>query len=135
MFRFLVTVAFILFAERGLAEDVSFRNQVAPVLAARCAGCHGGAESKGSYRVTSYLGLNAAGDTGFAPLTPGKLDESYLYELITSEDESARMPKDGEPLTGDEEPLPVTPDSRSWYRGKMEHLPLARIEPRTAKAA
>lgn len=34
-----------------------------------------------------------------------------------------------EPLTGDEEPLPVTPDSRTWYHGKSGHLPLARIEP------
>ncbi len=34
-----------------------------------------------------------------------------------------------EPLTGDEEPLPVTPDSRTWYQGKSGNLPLARIEP------
>ena len=40
-----------------------------------------------------------------------------------------------EPLTGDEEPLPVTPNSMHWYRGKSEHLPLARIEPKLGKAA
>jgi uncharacterized protein YbcC (UPF0753/DUF2309 family) len=40
-----------------------------------------------------------------------------------------------EPLKGDEEPLPITPDSQSWYRGKSYHLPLARIEPSTSKAA
>lgn len=40
-----------------------------------------------------------------------------------------------EPLVGDEEPLPVTPDSRTWYRGKMQHLPLARIEPKSVQAA
>lgn len=40
-----------------------------------------------------------------------------------------------EPLIGDEEPLPITPDSRTWYRGKMQHLPLARIDPRLTKAA
>lgn len=34
-----------------------------------------------------------------------------------------------EPLAGDEEPLPVTPDSRTWYQGKAGHLPIARIEP------
>lgn len=34
-----------------------------------------------------------------------------------------------EPLEGDEEPLPVTTDSRTWYQGKAGHLPLARIEP------
>ncbi|MCX6837064.1 MAG: DUF2309 domain-containing protein [Verrucomicrobia bacterium] len=40
-----------------------------------------------------------------------------------------------EPLTGDEEPLPITPNSRTWYRGKSEHLPLARIDPNCVKAA
>lgn len=40
-----------------------------------------------------------------------------------------------EPLTGDEEPLPIIPNSRTWYRGKREHLPLARIEPAKGRAA
>jgi len=33
-----------------------------------------------------------------------------------------------EPLTGTEEPLPVAPSSIDYYRGKREHLPVARIE-------
>ncbi|MEZ5384494.1 MAG: DUF2309 domain-containing protein [Prosthecobacter sp.] len=40
-----------------------------------------------------------------------------------------------EPLAGDEEPLPLTPNSMTWYQGKAEHLPLARIEPKLTKAA
>ncbi|HEY1083937.1 MAG TPA: DUF2309 domain-containing protein [Prosthecobacter sp.] len=40
-----------------------------------------------------------------------------------------------EPLTGDEEPLPVAASSIAYYRGKMEHLPIARIDPHAAKAA
>lgn len=40
-----------------------------------------------------------------------------------------------EPLTGDEEPLPITPDAMTWYQGKAHHLPLARIEPKTRNAA
>lgn len=40
-----------------------------------------------------------------------------------------------EKLEGDEVPLPVAPDSMSWYQGKMEHLPLARIDPKMPKAA
>jgi hypothetical protein len=40
-----------------------------------------------------------------------------------------------EPLSGEEEPLPITPNSRTWYRGKSEHLPLARIDPNCVKAA
>jgi hypothetical protein len=31
-------------------------------------------------------------------------------------------------LEGDEEPLPVARSSRDWYRGKIEHLPVARIQ-------
>ena len=40
-----------------------------------------------------------------------------------------------EKLTGEEEPLPVAPSSMAWYGGKMEHLPLARIDPKGRKAA
>lgn len=40
-----------------------------------------------------------------------------------------------EKLEGNEEPLPVAPSSRAWYQGKMEHLSLARIDPRAGKAA
>lgn len=40
-----------------------------------------------------------------------------------------------ERLEGEEEPLPVAPTSMAWYQGKMEHLPLARIDPKVATAA
>jgi len=40
-----------------------------------------------------------------------------------------------EKLTGSEEPLPVAHNSMAWYRGKMEHLALARIDPKAGKAA
>lgn len=40
-----------------------------------------------------------------------------------------------EKFEGSEEPLPVVANSMSWYRGKMEHLSLARIDPKAAKAA
>ena len=37
-----------------------------------------------------------------------------------------------ERLEGNEEPLPVARSSADWYRGKMEHLGLARIDPKAA---
>lgn len=40
-----------------------------------------------------------------------------------------------EKLEGQEEPLPVAPSSMAWYRGKAEHLALARIDPKASKAA
>jgi len=89
-------------ATSASAQEVSFKNEVAPVLAARCAGCHGGAEAKGGYRLNSFAALQAAGDTDFAPLTPGKLDESYLWELVSTDDAETRMPKGGDPLTAEQ---------------------------------
>lgn len=40
-----------------------------------------------------------------------------------------------EALEGDEEPLPVAPNSKAYYTGRMEHLPVARIDPRLDRAA
>ena len=40
-----------------------------------------------------------------------------------------------EPLTGHEEPLPAAASSMAYYSGKMDHLPLARIDPGLASAA
>jgi uncharacterized protein YbcC (UPF0753/DUF2309 family) len=37
-----------------------------------------------------------------------------------------------EKLEGSEEPLPVARSSMAWYRGKREHLGLARIDPKAA---
>lgn len=40
-----------------------------------------------------------------------------------------------EPLEGDEEPLPVAASSIAYYSGKIEHLPVARIDPKLNRAA
>ena len=40
-----------------------------------------------------------------------------------------------EPLVGGEEPLPVAASSLEYYAGKIEHLPVARIDPSLNKAA
>lgn len=40
-----------------------------------------------------------------------------------------------EELSGDEEPLPIAKSSIDYYRGKSEHLPLARISPQLLTSA
>jgi uncharacterized protein len=40
-----------------------------------------------------------------------------------------------EPLVGDEEPLPLAPSSFAYYHGKIEHLPVARIDSTLSRAA
>lgn len=64
--------------------------------------------------------------------------ENRWIRLATLDPDSGRIQRfrDGvfEPVTGDDEGLPVAPSSMDWYRGRREHLPLARIERRRVQA-
>jgi uncharacterized protein YbcC (UPF0753/DUF2309 family) len=53
----------------------------------------------------------------------------------TGEIQCYRGKGEWEPLVGSEEPLPVAPSSIDYYRGKREHLPVARIEPKGGRVA
>jgi hypothetical protein len=81
-------------------EDVFFRERVAPVLQARCVGCHGGTAPKGGLALTSADKLAAGGDTGTA-IVPGKPTDSLLYASVSGP--RPRMPKKGQPLSAEEQ--------------------------------
>lgn len=53
----------------------------------------------------------------------------------TGEIQCYRGKGEWEPLVGSEEPLPVAPSSIEYYRGKREHLPVARIETKGGRVA
>ncbi|MDZ4779385.1 MAG: c-type cytochrome domain-containing protein [Planctomycetia bacterium] len=103
-FLCLIPVA-ALWVSPSFAADVSFKNEIAPILAARCAGCHGGAEAKAGYRVNSFTAMLSPGETESDPLTAGDPDASYLLELIESDDADARMPKEAEALPAEQRAL------------------------------
>jgi WD40 repeat protein/mono/diheme cytochrome c family protein len=79
-------------------DEVSFRKDVAPIFLSNCIACHGAKKAEGSYRLDAFERVAQAGDTGAAPVTAGKLEESELYRRITSTDEGERMPLMGDPL-------------------------------------
>lgn len=89
----------------GAAVDdgpVSYHTQVAPLLKARCAGCHHPGKAKGGLDLTTHEALSVGGDTGVAvaPCAPHK---SLLIELIRShEGAPPAMPAKGEPLSESE---------------------------------
>jgi cytochrome c553 len=91
----------------GAAETGSdrFRGQVAPLLAAKCAGCHGPDSAESGYRIDLRDKAVAGGDSGSAGIVAGKPDESELFVRISTTDKESRMPADGEPLTADEQKL------------------------------
>src|SRR5438874_13364273 len=78
---------------------LSFINDVAPILKENCFACHDAKKRKGKLDMTTYAGLRKGGDND-DPLTPGKPDESLLYQLISGASGKRMPPKEsGEPLS------------------------------------
>ena len=82
----------------ALAEPVDFRQEVWPILQARCIACHGPDKQKSSLRVDTRSGLVKGGDSGPA-LVPGEPTKSYLLELVSAKAGDLRMPPEGEALS------------------------------------
>jgi mono/diheme cytochrome c family protein len=62
-----------------------FDEQLAPVLARNCLGCHNPAEKKGGLDLTTAEGLAAGGDSG-AAVVPGDAEASLLWQRVESEE-------------------------------------------------
>jgi WD40 repeat protein len=94
----LLCVTFVSAPARAQTGSISFSQQVAPILLKQCQSCHGPSKSKGGYRLDTFEKLTTPGRGKKPPITPGKLDKSELYQLLTTADTDDRMPKDGDPL-------------------------------------
>jgi hypothetical protein len=74
--------------------EVSFSQDVFPIIERRCVKCHGGPKDDGTLRIeeglkmTSYADIMAGSWNGFV-LEPGSAEDSYLVEQIVS----GEMPK------------------------------------------
>ena len=83
--------------------DVSFTEDVAPILEGKCVICHGGPDENGAITKeleldrTSYDALMVGSE--FGPIVePGNAEDSVLWMMI----EVGDMPQEGEPLTTEE---------------------------------
>lgn len=77
-----------LFAQEA---KVNFDDNVKSVLRQRCASCHGPDSKKGDLDVTNFTSLMQGGSSG-SVIEPGDPDGSYLYNLVTHEDEPVMPP-------------------------------------------
>jgi cytochrome c553 len=82
-------------------RQVSFSNDIKPILEASCIKCHGRGRDKGNFRIDSRETLLKGGDSG-SPVVIGKSDESLLIELVSGLDPDNVMPKKGSKLTKDQ---------------------------------
>lgn len=79
-------------------EKIDFAAQIQPILAAKCAGCHGEKKAAGKLRLDSAEQIEAFGEKDHL-LVAGKPDESELYQrLVLPADDKKRMPKGTDPL-------------------------------------
>jgi mono/diheme cytochrome c family protein len=70
---------------------VSYERVIAPILKAKCAGCHSN-KPKGGVRLDSEAGIRKV-------ITPGNYRTSLLVQRIVSINPRQRMPKNGPPLS------------------------------------
>ncbi len=80
------------------AKPVDYLTEIKPLLAQRCASCHGAETQKSGFRVDSAAALIQGGDTGEA-IVPGKPDESLLVHAITGTNGVTKMPPKDPRLT------------------------------------
>jgi dipeptidyl aminopeptidase/acylaminoacyl peptidase len=78
----------------------SFAQDVAPIFAANCSGCHAAGVSMGSLDLDSFQGIQKGGHSG-PVVVPGKSSESLLYLRITGKVTPA-MPLTGKKLADGE---------------------------------
>lgn len=77
----------LLFALPGDAQQIDFNHQVVPILRQHCLECHGGQEAKGGFSINSRALLIESGH-----VQPGSVVDSYLIELVESDDPDFQMP-------------------------------------------
>ena len=77
------------------AGEVSFANDVLPILESRCVNCHGGDRVEEGLYLRTYDEVMAGTDHGHTVVTPGDVEGSLLVELIANQE----MPKRGPKLT------------------------------------
>ena len=83
-----------------LAAAPTFTKDVAPILAANCAGCHAANVTMGTLDLDTYAGIQKGGHSG-PVVVPGKSAESLLYLRITGKATPA-MPLNGKKLADNE---------------------------------
>jgi mono/diheme cytochrome c family protein len=78
-----------------------YRDQVQPLLAEHCHRCHG-EKQQGELSLLTREALLRGGESGSPAVTPGELEASYLWELVSADPDDYRMPPQGEGLQAEE---------------------------------
>lgn len=99
-----ILIAVVLLCGCG-KKPVSFREQIQPILSARCTQCHGSEIARGKINLSTYASFMSSHTvSGKEPLVvPGNPYQSRLYILCETNQPHFRMPPDTSSVT----PLPA----------------------------
>lgn len=100
------------------ADEISFSRDIQPVLARRCFACHGPADQESGLALHNRSLATAETESGEIAIVPGDPGASVLLQRVSSDDESVRMPPEGEPLSAKEIEL-----LRKWIASGAEYEP------------
>ncbi len=81
-------------------DDIDYQRHIKPLLAHKCAACHGSLSQEAGLRLDASQLIHRGGDNG-PVINPGSSLGSELIDRVSSSDPDYRMPPDGEgePLT------------------------------------
>jgi mono/diheme cytochrome c family protein len=86
-----ILIASTAFAQEAAGEKITFDDHVKPIFRQRCAACHGPDKKSGGLDLTNFTAMMLGGSSG-AAVEPGDADGSYLYMLVTHEEEPVMPP-------------------------------------------
>ena len=92
LFAFVLPLLFL--PRPGIAEDVNFKRDVAPILEERCWACHGEDAQESGLRLDRRAAMLRGGDSGLSAVVPGKPEKSYLIDVVSHLDPDVKMPPD-----------------------------------------
>lgn len=88
-------------AQGKTAKEVSFAGAVAPLIQARCLGCHGENNPRNGLRLDMFAGWRQGGRGG-PLLAPGNAARSLLMARLSAPQDNGGMPAQGDMLTKEE---------------------------------
>jgi DNA-binding beta-propeller fold protein YncE len=99
----LVFLAIVFVSAPAHAEDdVSFREDLAPILIKNCVGCHGDKTAESGFRLDSFTRAFEKGESGSVGFTAGMLEKSEVFHRLVSDDADERMPPESDPLPAEQ---------------------------------
>ncbi len=128
--RFFILLLVASFSAKSLAaEKIDFETQIKPILAARCAGCHGEEKQLGKLALHDAKAIATAEENGLLLGEDAENSEVYT-RLLLADDDKLRMPKGGKPLPAEQIEL-----IKNWINGTTSFATLVTADAPAPKAA